>query len=257
MWKFRYGSKCSTSPHPHGVEIFQLGDICQRDTLVATNPHFLGHREIRFFRHDEAPINIRRTIYTRKDWLMLLGYPLDLREAVVIKQVVAPFAQIDHWNDDRSLARILVKCIMQVPLKVPRSLVISVGHELDGEGRSWTVPVYMFDSEILGAAPANEEDLPENNGNPHPFHDLVALGEVELVQNLADQFIQNMAPAAQPMQLDPPDQASNAGSITQSDNSPRQAFSLGLDAATEVEVTAVGHATGSQLPIAATSMEAV
>lgn len=49
--------------------------------------------------------------------------------------------------------------MMQDPLKVPRSLVISVGREMNGEGRS----------EILGAASGDEEGC---------FHDPIAPGEV-------------------------------------------------------------------------------
>ncbi|GJN32010.1 hypothetical protein PR202_gb20477 [Eleusine coracana subsp. coracana] len=145
-----------------------------------------------------------------------MKYAVDLRDASFIKQAVAPFAQVYHWNtEDRSLARVLVKCIIEGPLKVPRSLVIKTGRELDGEGRSWTIPVYMFNSEILGAAPADEEDPPQHNGNPHPFQGPVVPGEQHMVEQLADHFIQNMEVADQPMQVDLPDQASNADSVTQ------------------------------------------
>ena len=54
------------TPHPHGVGFFQLGDPCQRDTLVATSSHWIGGHEVCFVRHDETAINVRNSPYTRK-----------------------------------------------------------------------------------------------------------------------------------------------------------------------------------------------
>jgi hypothetical protein len=35
--------------HPHGVGIFRLRNACQRDTLIAQNPHFVGLRQVTFY----------------------------------------------------------------------------------------------------------------------------------------------------------------------------------------------------------------
>lgn len=56
-------------------------------------------------------------------------------------------------------------------LSVPRSLVLSLRYEWGGEGRSWTVPVYVLNNEFLDIQPGDEDPLPPNNGNPHPFQE--------------------------------------------------------------------------------------
>ena len=135
------------SSHPHGVGIYQLANPCQRDTLFATNPHMVGNRMFRFVKHDEAPMNAWRSPFTITCWLLLLGYPLDLKDTNIMKQVCGVMGQLLFWNsEDRSLARALVKVMIDNPLDVPRSLVIKHGKELGGVGKSWTVPVYIFNS---------------------------------------------------------------------------------------------------------------
>jgi hypothetical protein len=77
---------------------------------VALNPHFIGLRPVSFVPHDEAPMNFRSATFSRKSWIMLLGYPLDLKDSASITQACAPFARVLHWNsDDTSLSRVLLK----------------------------------------------------------------------------------------------------------------------------------------------------
>jgi hypothetical protein len=78
--------------HPHGVGIFMLRNACQRDTLIAQNPHFVGLKQVTFCPHDEAPMNFRRAAFIRKCWILLLGYPLDFKDSTILTQVCAPFA---------------------------------------------------------------------------------------------------------------------------------------------------------------------
>jgi hypothetical protein len=173
--------------HPHGVGIFKLKNASQRDVLIALNPHMVGPREITFHPHDEAPLNFRKTVFSRKCWIVLLGYPLDLKETSILIQVSAPFAKVLHWHfDDGSLSRVLLKVLVEDHSEIPRSLVIKMGRESDGLDRSWTVPIYIFNSTMLPAEPAVEENPPANNGDPHPFHDPVVPGEPDFVVHIAD-----------------------------------------------------------------------
>jgi hypothetical protein len=123
---------------------------------VVLNPHFISLRKVSFAPHDEVPMNFRLTTFSRKSWIMLLGYPLDLKDSASITQACAPFAHVLHWNyDDTSLSRVLLKVLIEYPLEVPRSLNIKLGREADGNGRPWIVPVYIFNSDVIQAGLAD------------------------------------------------------------------------------------------------------
>jgi hypothetical protein len=120
---------------------------------------------------------------------------LDFKDSAILSQCCAPFAKVVHWYaDDPSLSRVLIKVIVEDPLDIPRSLIIKVGKESDGEGRSWTVSVYIFNSELIPTGPANDPIVP---------------GEQQLVEQMADEF---MADLPQQNQDIIPDQGSNVAS---------------------------------------------
>jgi hypothetical protein len=87
--------------------------------------------------------------FTRKRWIVLLGYPLDLKDSTTLVEVCAPFATVLHWNsEDASLSRVLLEVLLEDPLEILRGIVIKMGRESNGNGRSWKFPIYVFNSEI-------------------------------------------------------------------------------------------------------------
>jgi hypothetical protein len=165
-----------------------------------------------------------------------LGYPLDFKDISILSQACAPFAKVLYWNsEDPSLSRVLLKVLVEDPLEVPRSLVMKIGKELDGDGRSWTIPIYVFNSDMVNAGLANEEDPLANNGDPHPFHGPVVPGEPDFVAHIADQFINNLP--QQVINLQVPDQGSQNNSVVaQDDSTIATLFTQGQHPSEEIEI---------------------
>jgi hypothetical protein len=147
---------------------------------------------------------------------MLLGYPLDFQDVTTLVAVCTLFARVLHWNsEDTSMARVLLKVLVEDPLEVPRDVVIKMGHESNGEGCIWMMPIYIFNSEAIMAGPLDEEDPPENNDEPLPFHGPVIPRERQQVAGLVDQFTEEVLQHNPFPVVAALDQGSNMGSLTQ------------------------------------------
>jgi hypothetical protein len=99
---------------------------------------------------------------------MFLAFPLDFQTRDILQQVVGLFGSVITWTDNsRFRFRILLRCRVTFVSRIPRSIVISEsGMAADG-GHSWTVPVFVLDSNPNDVLPGDEDLIPPN-GNPHP-----------------------------------------------------------------------------------------
>lgn len=89
---------------------------------------------------------------------MLLGFTIDFLQFHYIAQVVSPFGKLLHWyENDQIKGRVLVKVLAQDIDSISRRLVLKKGNEVGGQGFSWTVYVYVLNSEFLDAIPEDEE----------------------------------------------------------------------------------------------------
>jgi len=68
------------------------------------------------------------------------------------------------------MSRVLAKCLVLSPDRVPQSMVVSHGTTLGGNGRSWSIPTYILSGgHFPDAFPGDEDPVPQN-GNPQPPH---------------------------------------------------------------------------------------
>ena len=98
---------------------------------------------------------------------MFLGFPLDYQLPEFVRAAVAPFGRLLNWLEGPNKSRVLAKCLLLSPERVPRSLVISQGTLIGGAGRSWSVPVFIINGQFPDVFPQDEDPVPFD-GNPHP-----------------------------------------------------------------------------------------
>lgn len=182
-------------PSPLGLGLFQFESTVQRTTLLNASPIQFGHGQIFVQRHDEAR-NFRVCNYTRHCWIMFLGFPLDYQTRDFVKAVIAPFGRLLQWYDGPNKSRVLAQCLVTAPEQIPRSVVLSQGTILGGNGQSWSFPCYILDGHFPNAFPADEDPVPAN-GNPHTIHGVPVMNP-----NVAQHWHHDWVGAAQDVQMD-------------------------------------------------------
>lgn len=109
--------------------------------------------------------------------MLLLGYPPEFRENDFVVNTISSFGRVISWIDDeRHLARILVRARVIDYESIPRFLVITEGEGFQGE--SWTVQCEVLQGNLLGGLPQDEDPAPGPDDFPPggPF-DLFGFGQ--------------------------------------------------------------------------------
>jgi hypothetical protein len=138
-----------------------------RQAMINLSPHHVGNgRELRVVEHDRE-INLRNSPFSRTCWVMFLAFPLDFQTCDILQQAVGLFGSVVTWTDNsRFQTRILLRCRVTFVSRIPRSIVISESGTVADGGHSWTVPVFVLDSNPNDVLPGDEDLIPPN-GNPH------------------------------------------------------------------------------------------
>ena len=99
--------------------------------------------------HNRGP-NVRRVLFNRECWLLLIGYPIDSRNIEDIRDTIKSFGRLICWQKDNVMARVVVKARVTDLEDVTHYLVLSKGD--DFEGVSTTVQVEIMQQTLLGGA---------------------------------------------------------------------------------------------------------
>lgn len=104
-------------------------------------------------KHDEAK-NAGSFDLDREAWVMMLGFPKDMCNSIIIARSVSNFRIMVHWHESLSLARVIVKVCLNDDGKIPDSIKVNAG--LPIKGRSWTVHVFVLKKKNVLELPDEE-----------------------------------------------------------------------------------------------------
>ncbi|CAN6311229.1 unnamed protein product [Urochloa humidicola] len=150
---------------PMGDAFVRFDSALQRESFLMNGPRQFEDYQLSFIRHDEGP-NMKDLELDRTAWLMLLCFLPDVKNLMsLVDKSLAGFGQLLHVHRSSSLARLIVKVLVNQDADVPDSITLSVGTY--PHVRSWTVPVYLLSATdvVLGG---DEDPIPVE-GPTHPL----------------------------------------------------------------------------------------
>jgi hypothetical protein len=118
-------------PFGKGQAFIRLSRVSDRDSLVFHSPHFFHGLRLDFVNHDRGH-NVRRVLFNRECWLMLIGYPVDDRNIDDVKNAIKSFGRLILWQKDGILGRIIIKVRVTELSDVPHYLILSEGDDFEG-----------------------------------------------------------------------------------------------------------------------------
>jgi hypothetical protein len=144
-------------------------DVVDRDNAIGQSPYFVGDTVMRVIPQNEDQ-NWRAAVFTHDVWCMLVNYPLECWDVDTIVTTMAPYGRFLVWNrQDSNKARIFVKIRAYDVNKIPGSIVVIQSTNSIGHGNSWSCPCVLFNMNMIGAGPGDEDHLLPNGANPHPL----------------------------------------------------------------------------------------
>lgn len=155
--------------HIAEVQPCPLGDAYVRFNSALEREKFLGPLfsfgpyAMRVIKHDEAD-NAHSFNLDREAWVMLLGFPEDLKTTQTVAKAVSSFGILVDWHDS-TLARVVAKVYLNDFAKIPDSMKVNAG--LPPKGKSWTSACYALKKNFV-PTPRDEEGF-ATFGPLHPI----------------------------------------------------------------------------------------
>jgi hypothetical protein len=155
----------------------------------------LGNYAMRVIKHDEAE-NARSFDLDREAWVMLVGFPEDLKDSVNIAKAVSGFGILVQWHEPDNLARVVAKVYLNDDAKIPESVKVNVG--LPQKGRSWIVPCYILKRQQVSEVQDEETFLSFGPLHPLPAPPPHWMGPVPPADPNTSPRGSNVGPSAHP-----------------------------------------------------------
>lgn len=158
--------------HVFEVQPCALGDAFVRFGSALERERFLGPvfsfgpYAMTVIKHDEAE-NARTFDLDREAWVMLVGFPEDLKSTAIVAKAVSGFGILVDWHEPDNLARVVAKVYLNNEAKIPVSVKVNAG--LPQRGHSWTVAVYVLKKKAVSEAPEEEAYITEGPLHPLPM----------------------------------------------------------------------------------------
>lgn len=213
-------------PCPLGDAFVRFGSALDREQFLGPSFTF-GSYQLHFVKHDEAK-NARSFELDREAWVLMVGFPEDLRTSPIIAKSASTFGIMVNWDDYASLARVVVKVYLNNDRKIPDSVKVNVG--VPTKGKSWTVPCYVLKK-------ANVRLMPDEEA-------FVTAGPLHPIPTLAPRWIGPVPPADS---SDSPAN-SNAGGSNMRVDVQIHGTAAPVAVAEQAEVTATGNVTAGTAP---------
>lgn len=158
----------SMQPCPFGQAYVRFNYMHERDNLIHNSPHPYGNGTISFIPHNRA-WNNHTAVMSNEVWLMMLGLNLDLWTQPLVDKAVSSFGRLLIWEEDHyNQARAIVKVRVTSLDEIPWFFVFTEGTGFESDG--WAVQCEILQSNMLGAAPQDEDFPPgDDDFNPNLF----------------------------------------------------------------------------------------
>jgi hypothetical protein len=113
--------------HVAVVQLCPLGDAYVRFNTAVEREKFLGPMFgfgayfMRVIKHNEVD-NTHSFDLDREAWVMLVGFPKDLKNTAIIAKAVSAFGILVYWHETSNLAKVVAKVYLKDDAKIPIQL---------------------------------------------------------------------------------------------------------------------------------------
>lgn len=133
-------------PCPIGDAFVQFSSPLERQGFLQGPSRHFGHYHLSFIKHDVG-VNVHYFIMDREVWLMLVCYPTDGRSLSLVGKAICGFSQFQHLHPSMTVARIIVKALVNREQDIPDDFVVSMG---EGQStRTFIVPIYILTAQDI------------------------------------------------------------------------------------------------------------